>query len=238
MRLDLYLVDKGFVNSRARANNLIKLKAVKVDGNIVTKAAFSVKEDSVVTVEDCIKYSSLGGLKLEKAIKYFDISVSGIAIDIGASNGGFTDCLLQYGATKVYAVDVGTTALSDKLLADDRVVVMDKTNARNLTPNAFGESVDIITIDVSFISVLQILPIAKQLIHNNGVIIALIKPQFEVGKRLLPKSGIVINAKDRQAVVNEVIKAAKEFGLICKGYIEAPILFEDKNIEYLAKFVK
>jgi len=238
MRLDLFLVAKGFAPSRTRALNLIKLNAVTVDGKPALKPSAEVDENSVIEISDKIKYSSLGGLKLEKAIGEFGIEVSGAAIDIGASNGGFTDCLLSHGAEKVYAVDVGSCALPIRLAKDPRVIVMDNTNAKLLTPSDFPALADIITIDVSFISILHILPVAKSLLSDTGSIIALVKPQFEAGRAALTKSGIVKDNKTRISALESVIESAKAFGLYAVKRCEAPVLFEDKNIEYLVLFKK
>ncbi|NCA66789.1 MAG: TlyA family RNA methyltransferase [Clostridia bacterium] len=238
MRLDLYIVDKKLAESRTRAVNQIKLNAVTVNGVIVTKPAFEVKEEDVVIVTDKIKYCSLGGLKLEKAIAHFGLKILGTVIDIGASNGGFTDCLLSSGAERVYAVDVGENALPEKLTSDSRVIVMDKTNARNLLPSNFDCLADFITVDVSFISLTQILHVLAALLARDGKIVALIKPQFEAGRTALTQSGIVKNEKLRLGAVKKVTDYAKSIGLFCEGYCVAPMLFEDKNIEYLALFCK
>lgn len=238
MRLDVYLKEKGYVESRTRALNLINIGAVSVDGVIITKPSFDVKDGQTIKVVDKIKYCSLGGLKLEKAIEHFNLRINGTAIDIGASNGGFTDCLLTYGAKKIYAIDVGENALPDRLSKDSRVVVMDKTNARALKAEDFSEKADIITVDVSFISLTLILPVAATLIKDEGQIIALIKPQFELEKSALTKKGIVKNAKLRERALNKVIDAAKKCNLKCSGYTEVPELFDDKNIEYLVLFSK
>ncbi len=238
MRLDIYLVDNNITKSRTRALNLIKIGAVKVDGAVVNKPSYEVKDGQAVEVSDTIKYCSLGGLKLEKAIYEFGLVISGTAIDIGASNGGFTDCLLRNGAERVYAVDVGENALPEELCSDSRVVIMDKTNARYLKPEDFPEAADIITIDVSFISVTHILPVALRLLKEEGYIIALVKPQFELDKSSLTKSGIVKNALLGKKALDNVIKTALNEGLECVRCTETPRLFEEKNTEYLAMLIK
>lgn len=238
MRLDLFLAEKGYANTRTRAQNLIKLGAVKVNGAAINKPSYEVGEKDAVEVLDIIKYCSLGGLKLERAIEFFKIKLHGSAIDIGASNGGFTDCLLCHGISKVYAVDVGANALPDKLTQDPRVVIMDNTNARNLSPSDFAEKADFITIDVSFISLTLILPIALKLLKDDGRVIALVKPQFEVGRKNLTKNGVVKTVKAREDALKSVISAAANCGLQYLGSVEAPQLFEEKNIEYLALFSK
>ncbi len=238
MRLDMYLAENGYASTRSRASNLIKLGAVQVNGERAGKPSFEVKCGDRVEVTDVIKYYSLGGLKLERAIERFELSIHGTAIDIGASNGGFTDCLLRHGAQKVYAVDVGESALPKELAADSRVVIMDNVNARTLTVGDFSEKADYITIDVSFISLTLILPSAIPLLKEDGVIIALIKPQFEVGRKHLTKSGVVKNAKVRDGAVSAVCSIASKLGLVKLGLVEAPVLFADKNIEYLVYFKK
>ncbi len=238
MRLDLYLVANKLANTRSRAWNLIRLGAVCVNGIAADKPSREIKPQDTVEVIDAIKYSSLGGLKLERAIKRFNIQVYGTAIDIGASNGGFTDCLLRHGAQRVYAVDVGECALPAPLRNDSRVTIMDNVNARELLPKDFPNKVDLITIDVSFISLALILPPAALLLKDKGALVALIKPQFEVGRKHLTKSGIVKSAKARAEAVSKVNTIAIESGLTPLGLSEAPILFAEKNIEYLAYFVK
>jgi len=177
-------VERGIIQSRERAKGLILSGDVRVNGNPVNKAGTLIDEDAEIklTGKD-IPYVSRGGLKLEKAIKEFNINVKDkVAIDVGASTGGFTDCLLQYGVKKVYAVDVGYGQLAWKLRKDPRVVVIERKNIRYIKPSDIGEQVDIATIDVSFISLKLVLPAVKNLLKDNGEIIALIKPQFEIGK--------------------------------------------------------
>lgn len=236
MRIDQYLVEKGLTASRTRGLNLIKLGGVKVNGKVVDKASFEVKESDFVEIDDLIGYASLGGLKLAEAIRKFEITDFGTCVDLGASNGGFTDVLLRSGAEKVYAVDVGECAFSEELKSDKRVVVMDKTNAKNV-PLEDGVA-DFITADLSFISITKILPEICRLSKVGGRAVVLIKPQFEVGKKNLTKTGIVKSEKVALKCVDEIIEQAKCLGLKKLGLTTVPKLFENKNVEYLVFFEK
>ena len=233
MRIDVYLVQKGLAPTRTRAANMIKLGGVFVNGRRVDKASYAVADSDAVTVTDVIEYASLGGLKLAKALSEFHISPRGRAVDIGASNGGFTHCLLLHGAQKVYAVDVGECALPDFLLQDARVVSMPKTNARALTTDNVEGPVDFGTVDVSFISVTYILPVLYDLLLAGGEAVVLVKPQFEVGPRFLTKTGVVRDAKARLGALERVKSSAVALGFTVVGSCEVPLLFEDKNVEYL-----
>lgn len=233
MRIDVYLVQKGLAPTRTRAANMIKLGGVFVNGRRVDKASYDVADSDAVTVTDVIEYASLGGLKLAKALSEFHISPHGRAVDIGASNGGFTHCLLLHGAQKVYAVDVGECALPDFLLQDARVVSMPKTNARALTADNVEGPVDFGTVDVSFISVTYILPVLYDLLLPGGEAVVLVKPQFEVGPRFLTKTGVVRDAKARLGALERVKSSAVALGFTVVGSCEVPLLFEDKNVEYL-----
>lgn len=234
MRLDLFLAECGLSKSRTHAQNLIKLGKVIVDGTIVSKASLEISGNENITVDNKDDYASLGGLKLQKAINHYKIDVNNkICIDIGASNGGFTDVLLRGGASKVYAVDIGECALPQEMVEDDRVVVKDKLNARYLTFEDIGIKADIITIDVSFISLTMILPALMQFTTDNTAIIALIKPQFEVGRASLTKTGIVKNQKATDQAIKKITDFASAIGLYHESVIEAPHPFENKNKEYL-----
>lgn len=234
MRIDLFLAETGLAKSRTHAQNLIKLGKVVVDGAIVSKSSFDVKGTENILIDDKDDYASLGGVKLQKAINYFKVNVENkICIDIGSSNGGFTDVLLRSGAKKVYAVDIGECALPEEMINDNRVIVKDKLNARYLSFEDIGIKADIITIDVSFISLTLILPSLMQFLDNSSIIIALIKPQFEVGRALLTKTGIVKNQKAIEQAIKKVTDFSKELGLASKQVIEAPHPFENKNKEYL-----
>ena len=233
MRLDLYLVTRSLAPTRTRAANIIKLGGVFVNGKRVDKPAYDVAEGDEVKVSDVIEYASLGGLKLERALTTFSIAVAGRAVDIGASNGGFTHCLLAHGAERVYAVDVGECALPDFLLADPRVVSMPKTNARNLTPDDLGGQVAMGVVDVSFISVTYLLPVLYALLLPEGQAVVMVKPQFEVGKQALTKSGVVKDEKARLRALETVKAEARRLGFTVVGDCPVPLLFEDKNVEYL-----
>lgn len=233
-RIDVMLAESGLARSRTHARNLIELGKVSVNGIIVSKPATEVSADDLLTVDSSDDFASLGGLKLQKALEHYKTDVKNKAcIDIGASNGGFTDVLIKRGAERVYAVDIGECALPPELQNNSHVVVRDKLNARYLSFEDIGITADIITIDVSFISLTLILPAMLQFMHSGSVVIALIKPQFEVGKNNLTKTGIVKSKKVATNAVERVLSFAKELGLRAEGYIEAPHPFENKNQEYL-----
>ncbi len=232
MRLDLAVAEK-FSLSRSKAVRLIERGEVRVGGEIRLKAAFEVKAGDLIELEKLPEYASFGGEKLAKALKDFDFSVKDmVCADLGASNGGFTSCLIKNGAKKVYAVDVGECALPPELKSDERVVVKDKTNARYLKREDIGEECDLVVIDVSFISLALILPAAKEILKSSGYIIALIKPQFEVGKKALGKSGIVTNAKEREKSIEKIRDCAKALDLVERDLTSAPQR-QNKNIEFL-----
>ncbi len=238
MRLDLYLVEQKLVFSRTEAKNFITSSSVMVNGKIVTKPAFDVSSDDVITVDKSSKkYVGRGGLKLEAAIQAFGIDVSGKkAIDIGASSGGFTDCLLQYGALSVIAVDSGTAQLVEKLRHDERVISMENYNARYMKTMDLPYIPDLCVMDVSFISATYIMPAIRTVTSSGADFVCLIKPQFEVGRSGLGKGGIVKNDKLRKDAVNNVVTFAKDLGFEFISLIESPIIGGDGNIEYLAHF--
>jgi len=233
-RLDLILIDKGLVSSRQRARAIIMAGKVLVDNKPIDKPGTMVSQerDIIIKGKD-IPYVGRGGLKLDAAIKEFQIDVSGkLCLDVGASTGGFTDCLLQKNASRVIAVDVGYNQLAWKLRQDHRVVVMERTNIRYLDPVTIPNSVDMVTIDVSFISLRIVVPAILSFLKKNGIILALIKPQFEAGRRNVGKGGVV-----RSAVIhNEVIKRLKGFflnkGLVFQSIINSPILGAKGNKEF------
>ena len=234
-RLDSLLVERGIIQSRERAKGLILSGDVSVNGNPVNKAGILVDEDAEIklTGKD-IPYVSRGGLKLEKAIREFNLNVKDkVAIDVGASTGGFTDCLLQNGVKKVYAVDVGYGQLAWKLRNDPRVTVIERKNVRYLKPDDIGEPVDIATIDVSFISLKLVLPVVKNLLKENGEIIALIKPQFEVGKDEVEKGGIVRDREKHERVISEIKSFAIDSGFKVLNITESPIAGQKGNVEFL-----
>jgi 23S rRNA (cytidine1920-2'-O)/16S rRNA (cytidine1409-2'-O)-methyltransferase len=237
-RLDSVLVERGLVASRERARAMILAGHVRVDGQPVTKAGTPVRADAVVTVEEPDHpYVGRGGIKLAHALETFGVNAQGrIALDIGASTGGFTDVLLQQGATRVVALDVGHGQLDWKLRNDPRVVVLERVNARTLTPDQLpsdSRTFDIVTIDVSFISLRQILPVLPPLLTAASDVIALVKPQFEAGRADVGKGGIVRNADVQTRVVNEVTATAQQLGFARAGMIESPITGMEGNREFL-----
>lgn len=243
-RLDRILVDRGLAESREKAQALILIGAVEVDGLGVTKAGTPIADDADIRIREeeagrVLRYVSRGGLKLEAAIARFGIHVIGkVAADIGASTGGFTDCLLRQGATHVYAVDVGYGQLAWSLRQDPRVQVIDRTNIRFLPPDRIPEPLDLATIDVSFISLRKVLPKVAELLKPNGVIVALVKPQFEVGKGEVGKGGVVRDPGKREGALDDVIRFAEAMGLILKGSMISPITGQKGNVEYLIQLVK
>lgn len=230
------LVEKGLARSRTQATELIRAKNVLVDGAITEKPSMPVTDDTLIEVTEKLPYVGRGGLKLEKALEVFDIEVKDLAVaDIGASTGGFTDCVLKRGAEKVYAIDVGHDQLVPELRADERVVSMEGTDVRTVR---LPEPVDLAVVDVSFISVTNILPVVTSILKDEGRAVVLVKPQFEVGKGKLGKRGVVTDEKLREAVVETVVKKGEELGLACAGVTESPILGGTGNKEYLAYFKK
>lgn len=235
-RLDVALVERGLVDTRARAKAVIMAGTVYVAGERVDKAGALVKDDAEIVLKgETLKYVSRGGFKLEAALDAFGVDAAGkTAVDVGSSTGGFTDCLLQRGASKVYAIDAGRGQLDWKLRNDPRVVSMEKFNARYLKPEDIGgEPVGIAVIDVSFISLTKIIPPAAGVLAPGGVLVALIKPQFEVGKGEVGKGGIVRDEAKRKEVVDKITAFASGLGLEVRGVIESPITGADGNVEYL-----
>ena len=240
MRADLYIFEKGFAKSRSRAEMLIKSGAVSVDGTLILKPSFDISDgehEIVISSEE--KFVSRGGLKLEAALEHFNIDVTGCtALDIGASTGGFTDCLLSRGAAFVTALDVGQGQLDEKLKNDPRVKSIEKYNARDLSSDVTDKPVDIVVMDVSFISQTLILPKVPAVLKDGGVLVTLIKPQFEAGRGALGKGGVVKFEKDRANAVKRVTDAACASGLELVGVMRSPIKGGDGNIEFLACFKK
>lgn len=239
MRADVYLFSQGAAKSRNRARDLIDSGSVMIDGKPVKKASEEIDENTEheIKIENTEKYVSRGGLKLESALDAFRIDVTGFsALDIGASTGGFTDCLLKRGAKSCVAVDSGHGQLATSLLSDPRVVSYEKYNARELSPNIIPEGADIVVMDVSFISQTLIIENIPQILRENGVFISLIKPQFEAGRSAVGKGGIVHSKNDRKAAVLRVTDHAAKVGLFCTGLIVSPIKGGDGNTEYLAIF--
>lgn len=241
MRLDVYLFQRGFTKSRERAKVLVEEGNVKVNGVTVSKPSYALDDNAEYSIEmfdDC-PYVSRGGLKLERILNDTGISVDGCTcIDIGASTGGFTHCLLLNGARKVYAIDSGTNQLDETLKNDDRVISKEGYNARTIEIDHIGELADIITIDVSFISQTLILPNALRLLKDGGYYLSLIKPQFEVGKSNVGKNGIVKDSNARYIAVKKVIDGAAACLFNCCYLAKSPIKGGDGNIEYVAAFSK
>ncbi len=234
-RLDKILFDRELVESREKAKALIMAGLVKVDGVIQTKSGHKIPEDSEIEIlGDEHPYVSRGGMKLEKAIKEFCINLENkTVLDIGASTGGFTDCALQSGAKKVYATDVGYGQLHYRLRKDSRVVIIEKFNARNIDEDTLPEKMDVITIDVSFISLSKIIPSATKVLKDGGAIISLIKPQFETEKKYVEKGGVVRKSSTHKMVLNSVVEVMNANYLSIRGLIKSPIKGPSGNIEFL-----
>ncbi len=239
-RLDILLVEKGFFTTREKAKSAIMAGEVLVEGERVNKSGQRIKAESNISViKKETVFVSRGGEKLEKAIKEFNILVNGKrAIDVGASTGGFTDCLLKSGAEKVYCIDVGYGQLAWKLQKDSRVVVIDRTNIRYLTADKFDNLFDLATIDVSFISLDKVLPAVYNLLNEKGEVVALIKPQFEAGREFIQRGGLVKKAEVHQMVIERVGDKAQEMGFSIQGLTFSPLKKTSGNIEYLIYLVK
>jgi 23S rRNA (cytidine1920-2'-O)/16S rRNA (cytidine1409-2'-O)-methyltransferase len=237
-RIDKLLLEGGFAESRARAQAMVMAGVVLVNERRVAKPSETYERDARIRIKGETaesKYVGRGGLKLEKALQEFGIDPAGYScLDIGASTGGFTDCLLQNGAAKVVAIDVGTNQLAWKLRSDPRVDSRENVNARALTPGDFDNYFDLVVMDVSFISVTKIIPALVPLLKETGQIVALIKPQFEVGKGEVGKGGIVKDPAQHERVVAEVNEFAAGCGLRLVGVIDSPILGAEGNKEFLA----
>ena len=236
VRLDTQLVAHGLVPSREKAKRLILAGVVRVNGQLAAKASDLVEDTATLQIEAAEKYVSRGGYKLEAALDAFHIDCTGkTCIDIGASTGGFTDCLLQRGAHSVRAVDVGKGQLAWKLRQDPRVIVEEEVNARHLT----GWPGDLVTIDVSFISLTKVLPAAVKLLRPGGQLVALIKPQFEAGKRFVKKGGVVRDSLVHETVKREIAAfATQTLGLRLVGTIQSPLLGPAGNKEFLIGLVR
>lgn len=235
VRADQLLVKKNLVSSREKAKRLIMSGSVFIGTQRVEKPGELLKEDVELTVkDDSLKYVSRGGYKLEKAIELYELDLENtICADIGASTGGFTHCMLLNGAQKVYSIDVGYNQLDYSLRIDKRVVSMERTNVRNLDTSIIEDEIDFISIDVSFISLSLILPKAKELIKENGKIVALIKPQFEAGRDKVGKKGIVRDIAVHKEVIEKIIELSKELELRVLGLTFSPITGATGNIEFL-----
>jgi len=239
IRLDKLLLDKNLVESREKAKALILEGAVQVNGFVVDKAGAIVRPDDVITLSAGMPYVSRGGVKLEHAITTFNIDVTGKTVmDVGASTGGFTDCLLKFGAKKIYSIDVGYGQFSWMLRGDERVVLLEKTNIRYLDRDLVPDRIDIATIDVSFISLLKVIPRVLEFLTRNGEIVALIKPQFEVGRKDVGKGGVVRDEGKRTAAVEKIKSESIKLGLEVKGVTASPLKGPKGNVEYLMYAVK
>lgn len=239
-RIDILLVERGLAESRTKAQALVMSGVVLVNEQRVEKASESFAGDAIIRIKGQSpesKFVSRGGLKLERALHEFGIDPRGlVCIDIGSSTGGFTDCLLQHGAARVVGVDVGTNQLVWSLRNDPRVEVRENTNARGLKPSEFGEQFDLAVMDVSFISVTKIIPAIIPLLTPSGMMILLIKPQFEVGKGEVGKRGVVRETEKHERVIREVNTFAESCGLRITGVIESPILGAQGNKEFLVLY--
>lgn len=234
-RLDVALVERGLILSREKAKVVIMEGLVYVNGQKSDKAGAQVKDDDTIEIRgETLRYVSRGGKKLEKAMQVFPISLEGcICIDIGASTGGFTDCMLQNGAQKVYSVDVGYGQLAWSLRTDERVVNLERTNIRYVTEEQIPDPIDFISVDVSFISLTLVLPVARKLLKDQACMVCLVKPQFEAGKDKVGKKGVVREPQIHKEVIRKVADCAVGLGFAVKGLDYSPIKGPEGNIEYL-----
>lgn len=241
-RIDELLVERGFAEQQTKANALVMSGVVLVDELRAEKSSQMFSADAQIRIKGESaesKFVGRGGLKLERALRDFHIQPNEyVCLDVGASTGGFTDCLLQNGAKKVYAVDAGTNQIVWKLRCDARVEVRENCNARNLKPEDFAEKFDLIVMDVSFISATKILPALVPLLKNTGKIITLVKPQFEVERGEVGRGGVVREREKHERAVAKVNRAASALGLIISGAIESPITGADGNKEFLTLYEK
>lgn len=235
-RLDVLLVEQGYADTRTKAQAIIMSGLVYVDGQKADKPGISYEETVAIEVRSggC-PYVSRGGLKLEKALRDFGVNPTGyVCSDSGASTGGFTDCLLQQGAKKVFAIDVGYGQLDWKIRSDPRVVVMERTNVRYVTPEQLGEPLDLSVIDVSFISLKIVLPVIKTFLKSTGQVLCLIKPQFEAGKEKVGKKGVVRDPDTHKEVLDQFVALTRQIGFTILGLTFSPVKGPEGNIEFLA----
>ena len=239
-RLDVLLVEQGLADSREKAKAIIMSGIVYVDNNKEDKAGTTFEETARIEVRgNTLKYVSRGGLKLEKAMNNFGVTLEGkVCMDVGASTGGFTDCMLQNGAVKVYSVDVGHGQLAWKLRNDERVVCMEKTNIRYVTPDDIDDVIEFASIDVSFISLTKVLPAVRELMTPDGEIVCLIKPQFEAGREKVGKKGVVRELSTHIEVVQMIVDYARANGFRTLHLSYSPIKGPEGNIEYLLHITK
>ncbi len=239
-RVDAEMVNRGIAQSRERAKEYIQKGYVFVNGIAVVKPSASVSDaDEISIIGETLKYVGRGGLKVEAAIREFSLDINGfVCVDLGASTGGFTDCMLQNGAKKVYAIDVGHNQLADKLVSDTRVVNLEGLNVKDVDSNTVSEGIDLVCADLSFISCRYAIDAAKELLSENGIAVILIKPQFEAGKANISKGGIVKDKKAHTSVLSEIHEYISNAGFKLVDLIPSPIKGGDGNIEYLAHIVK
>lgn len=232
-RLDVLVHERGLAPSREMAKRYIMAGEIRVEGELQFKPAVKVAADATITLKTPAQYVSRGGLKLETALKSFPVTVSGrVCADVGASTGGFTDCLLKNGAVKVYAIDVGYGQLADKLRQDERVVVMERTNVRYL--EKLPEPVSLVVMDVSFISIRLLLPVIREWLAEPAEVISLVKPQFEAGKSDVGKGGVIKDPAIHRQVLVEVLNDVQSMGYAVKGLVQSAITGSKGNIEFLA----
>lgn len=233
LRIDALLADRGLFPSREQARAAVLAGEVRVGGEVVRKAGQSVDEDAIIEVTERPRYVSRGGDKLAGALAKFQVPIAGrSAIDVGASTGGFTDCLLQEGAVHVVALDVGYGQLAWSLRVDERVTVIERTNVRSISPEELGAPFDLLVCDVSFISLRTVMPHLEALLGAEGEMVALVKPQFEAGKGRVGKRGVVKDAAVHEDVVRSAIESAHDAGLVVRGLTFSPITGPNGNIEF------
>ena len=233
-RIDVIIADRGLCESREKAKVLIMAGLVSVNGLKIDKPGTKIDSDSLIEIKEQSEFVSRGGYKLKKAIQTFDIDLKGrICADIGASTGGFTDCMLKNGASKIYAVDVGYGQLAWELRNDPRVINLERTNARYLSSEIIPEGLDFFSVDVAFISLSKILPAVSSLMNPEAECVCLIKPQFEAGREFVGKKGVVRDKTVHLNVINNIIKVVDDIGLVVKGLTYSPIKGPEGNIEYL-----
>jgi 23S rRNA (cytidine1920-2'-O)/16S rRNA (cytidine1409-2'-O)-methyltransferase len=236
MRLDHAIVERGLADTRSRAKALIMAGDVLVNDQKETRAGRTIGADDVIALKEKPRFVSRGGEKLDKALDAYGIDVTGfVGADLGSSTGGFTDCLLQRGAVKIYAVDVGYGILDERIRTDERVISMERTNARHL--ESLPEPIDIVVIDVSFISLSLMFPVVKRLLKPDGICVPLIKPQFEAGKNNVGKRGVVRDPAVHERVLRDVLAFARDNGLTATGLVASPLRGPNGNVEFLAHIV-